>query len=210
MTGPIIVIGGRGHAKVVIEALLRDGAEVIGFADPTPLEDPVLGIPLLGGDEAVETHAAGSVVLANGVGSVGDTTARRAAFDRFRDRGYRFATVVHPSAVIAPDVVLGEGAQVMAGAVVQPGCRIGANAVVNTGARVDHDCHIGDHAQVSPGAVLCGLVTVGAGAHIGAGAVVIQRTAIADGALVAAGAAVVAGVAAGARVMGVPARETAP
>lgn len=207
MTLPVIVIGGGGHAQVVIEALHRCEIEIIGRTDAEAGRDAdCLGVPMLGGDEVVLEHAPDSVRLVNGIGSVGDAGARQGVFERFRAGGYRFATMIHPSAVVAQDVVFGEGVQVMAGVVVQPGCRVGVNTILNTGAMVDHHCVIGDHTHIAPGAVLAGNVTTGSGVHIGAGATVIQNIDIGADSVVAAGAVVVDAVPAGTRVAGVPAR----
>lgn len=205
---PIIVLGAGGHAKVVIDTLLALGREIAGIADPDPETHgkDVLGVSVLGGEEAVEARAAGDIALANGVGSTSDAGRRKDVFERFRDKGYEFVSVVHPSAVVAAGVEIGDGAQVMAGAIIQPGCRIGADTIVNTSATVDHDCIIGDHVHVAPGAILGGTVTIGAETHIGAGATVIQNTAIGDRCLVAAGAVVTEDLADGSKVAGVPAK----
>lgn len=206
---PVILLGGGGHGKVVLGALLSAGCrvEAVVDADATLTGGTILGIPVIGGDEVLAGLDPSSRLLANGVGSTGDAALRRKVFETFKKQGFGFATVVHPSAMVAPEVDLAEGAQIMAGAVIQPGTRIGANAIVNTGSRLDHDCRIGDHAHVAPGVVLCGGVHVGASAHIGAGAVVIQNITIGDGAMIAAGAVVVRAVAIGRRVAGNPARE---
>lgn len=189
MSRPVIVIGSGGHAKVVIAALQRSGAEILGITDKDRGRalSQVLGVPVLGDDRVLEGYEADTVALVNGVGSTGSSAPRRRVFESLRKMGFRFAVVVHPAAVVAPDTGLGEGAQVMAGAVIQPGCQIGANAIVNTGAGIDHDCAIGDHAHVAPGAVLCGSVVVGNGAHVGAGTTVTQNVTIPPEALVRAG-----------------------
>ncbi len=209
MTLPVIVIGSGGHAAVVIETLHRCDIRIIGRTDADAGkeagESP--GVPLLGDDDAVLEYAPDSVRLVNGIGSVGEAGIRRRVFEHFRARGYRFARLVHPSAVVAADVVLGEGVQVMAGAIVQPGCRIGANTILNTGAMVDHHCVIGDHTHVAPGAVLAGNVKTGSGVHIGAGATVIQNVDVGADSVIAAGAVVVDPVPAATRVAGVPARS---
>lgn len=212
MTRPVIVIGSGGHAKVVIEALRQSGIPVLGRtdADPGKANATLSGVPFLGNDDALQDHDPAQVMLANGVGSTGNAAARITVFERCRERGFRFVRVIHPTAIIAGDVEVGEGTQIMAGAIIQPGCHIGNNVVINTGARVDHDCDIGDHVHVAPGAVLCGEVTVGARSHVGAGAVVIQGMTVGDGCLIAAGAAVTRPVANGARVAGVPARTLVP
>jgi UDP-perosamine 4-acetyltransferase len=209
MTLPVLILGAGGHAKVAIEALLRASIPVLGITDPDAslLGRTVLGIPVVGGDDEVLRHRPDHVFLVNGLGSVGPAARRRELFERFRRAGYGFARVIHPSAIVASDVVVGEGAQVMAGAVIQPGTRIGCNAIVNTRASVDHDCEIGDHAHIAPGAVLSGSVRVGEGAHVGTGASVIQGIRIGAGSVVGAGAAVVRDVPERATVLGVPARE---
>jgi len=202
---PVIVIGGGGHAKVLVSALLLRERSVLGFVDPNLELPPLLGARHLGDDSAVFGHPPDSVQLVNGVGSTSSTRNRRNVYDRFVQRQYCFATVIHPSAVVAPEVQIEDGGQVFAGAVVQAGCRLGTNVVVNTGARVDHDCIIDSHAHVAPGVTLCGAVHVGSGAHIGAGATVIQGIRIGAGSVVGAGALVIRDVPQGAKVVGVPA-----
>lgn len=209
---PVIVLGAGGHAKVLIDMLRLRGHEILGIADADAgkLCATHAGCQIIGGDDAVLQHDPGRVRLVNGVGSTGQPQARRRLFDEFRQRGYVFESVTHPSAVIASDTVLEEGAQVMAGAVIQPGSRIGANAIVNTAASVDHDCTIGAHVHLAPGVILSGNVHVGDGTHIGTGACVIQGVTIGEGCVIGAGAAVLADIPAGTRAAGIPARKINP
>jgi len=185
---PVIVIGGGGHGRVVIEALLRGGEEVLGVVDPDRRVAALLpkGVAWLGDDQVLAAHPPQSCALVIGIGGIG-SARRRLVFERLSAAGYPFLTVRHPSAVVAEDVVLGQGCQVMAGAILQPGAQVGVNAIINTRAAVDHDCHIGDHAHVAPGAVLCGDVEIGSNTHLGAGAVVIQGVRIGSGCIVGAG-----------------------
>ena len=212
MSLPIIIIGGGGHGRVVIEALLRSGQQLAGVIDPNPAVAVALptGLPLLGSEEALADHPPESYRLANGIGGIGDGR-RRQMFERMTRAGYVFASIRHPSAVVAETgVTMGEGAQVMAGAVIQPSVRIGANAVVNTRAAIDHDCLLGDHCHVVPGAVLCGSVSVGEDTHIGAGAVIIQGVRIGRGCLIGANATILRDVADGMIVHTAGARRERP
>lgn len=202
---PVIVIGGGGHSKVLISTLLLQHRLVLGFVDLKPGATAVLSIAQLGNDDTVLRYSPDQVRLVNGVGSTSSTEARRAVYDRFRQKHYIFDSVIHPSAVVAPDVEMEDGVQIMAGAIVQPGSRLGANAILNTGARVDHDCVIGAHAHIAPGATLSGNVNVGRGAHIGTGACVIQRISVGARAIVGAGAVVLRNVPDEVTVVGVPA-----
>jgi sugar O-acyltransferase (sialic acid O-acetyltransferase NeuD family) len=202
---PVIVVGGAGHAKVLVSTLLLQRRMVLGFVDPKPSLPPVLGIAHLGDDGAVFLHTPDQVQLVNGVGSVGSTVLRRAVYEKFRERRYIFETVIHPAAIIAPGVHIDDGVQIMAGVVVQPGSRLGANVIINTGACVDHDCSIDAHAHIAPGVMLSGDVNIGKGAHIGTGAIIIQGVKVGAACIVGAGAVVVGDVPAGVTVVGVPA-----
>ena len=191
---PLIVVGGGGHAKVLVSTLLQQGRRVLGFVDLNPSLPPLLGVAHLGDDSAVFLHAPDQVGLVNGVGSIGSTVLRRTVYEKFRERRYIFDSVIHPSAVIASEVNVEDGVQVMAGVVVQPGSRLGANVIINTGACVDHDCSINAHAHIAPGVTLSGNVHIGEGAHIGTGASIIQGIKVGAASIVRAGTVVTADV----------------
>ena len=196
-TLPVVVVGAGGHGRVVAEALLRAGASVLGFCDPkAPLDAPgPFGLRVLGGDDSLEALDRGAVRLANGVGSIRTTRVRRDVYERLSARGFHWRTVVHPAAVIALDVRLGAGSQILAGAVVNCGTDIGADAILNTRASVDHDCTIGTHVHIAPGATLSGGVVVGEGTHIGIGSTIVEGVRIGARCLVVAGSTILADVA---------------
>ncbi|MFW5837491.1 MAG: acetyltransferase [Desulfovibrionaceae bacterium] len=209
MSKPHIVIGAGGHAKVLVDAMLLAGMEVLGLLDRDPGQAPkdVLGVPVLGDESLLQDHPPEDVDLVNAVGSVKTMNARREVFERLCGQGYEFAVIRHPGAVVSPHAKLLEGAQVLAGAVVGPGATIGENAIVNTGAVVDHDCDVGAHCHIAPGATLSGGVVVGEESHVGVGASVIQGVRLGRSCLAAAGAVVVRDALDGVTLMGVPARE---
>lgn len=160
MNRPVMILGSGGHAKVLAEALRLAGIPIWGMTSHD--------------EEVLNRYAPGELELVNGVGSINVSTKRRELFERFKLKGYRFATVIHPSAVITSDVSLGEGAQIMAGVIIQPGSCIGENTILNTRVSVDHDCVIGPHVHLAPGVILSGGVTIEEGCHVGTGAVVVQ------------------------------------
>jgi UDP-perosamine 4-acetyltransferase len=203
---PVILVGGGGHAKVLVSTLRLLHREILGFVDIEPAPTQLLGISHLGDDAAVFLHPPAKVRLINAIGSTGSTSLRRVLHDKFRDKGYIFETLIHPSAIIAPEVQIDDGVQVMAGAIVQPGSHLGVNAIINTGARIDHDCTVGAHAHVAPGATLSGEVRIGEGAHVGTGASIIQGIMVGAASLIGAGAVVIDNVPAGETVVGIPAK----
>ena len=205
-----VILGGGGHARVVVDALRASGAaapEAVVDADRSLWGKDVLGVPILGGDERLpELVDRGVRAFVVGVGSVGDNGPRRALFTLALKHGLRPLTVQHPAAVCSAAARVGEGSVLFAGAIVNAGAVIGRNVIVNTGAIIEHDCVLGDHVHVATGARLASTVHVGEAAHIGAGATVRQCLRIGEGAVVGAGAVVVKDVEPWTIVIGVPAR----
>ncbi|WP_019123265.1 acetyltransferase [Brevibacillus massiliensis] len=205
---PVIVLGGGGHAKVLIDTLLQQSVDILGFTDLTmPSEEKILGVRYLGPDSIIYGYSTDSIMLVNGLGSIGAVSRRKHLFCEFKKRGYSFMNVVHPSAVVSPSAVLSEGVQIMAGGVIQSGSTIGENSIVNTKGSVDHDCIIGAHVHLAPGVTLCGGVKIGDEVHIGAGATVIQNIDIGRKSVIGAGALVLKNVPEKVTVYGIPARE---
>lgn len=189
MTKPVIVLGGGGHAKVLIDMLRRLDCLVLGIIDPNRTVGSLAhGLNVLGGDDAVFGYSPEEVELVNGMGSLpNDKGLRASLFKAFSTKGYRFKTLIDPTAIVASDVELSAGVQVMAGVIIQAGTGIAFNSIVNSGAIVDHDCHIGSHVHIAPGAVLSGAVEVGEAVHIGTGATIIQGIRIGAGSIIGAG-----------------------
>lgn len=99
--------------------------------------------------------------------AIGDNASRKREAESLMEA--RFATLIHPGAIVSPSATIGNGTVIMAGAIVQAQARIGRHVIVNTGATVDHHAIIGDFAHIAPGAHLCGGVEIGEGALVGCG-----------------------------------------
>jgi len=166
----IIVYGGGGHGKSVIELLRAAGGyRIAGVLDDSlPAGDEILGVPLLGGAEKLaELSAQGIRQAVNAVGGIGNINARITVFDRLETAGFRCPTVVHPTAFIEPSAKLEEGVQVFPFAYIGPASSIGFGCIVNTGAIVSHDCHLGQVVNLAPHATLAGNVQLGEYSLIG-------------------------------------------
>jgi sugar O-acyltransferase (sialic acid O-acetyltransferase NeuD family) len=203
---PVIILGGGGHAKVLIDALLLQRRKVLGYIARDKGEERILGFSYLGDERMILEWDPKKLKLVNGLGSIRSTSSRKELYDRFRRKGYHFESVVHPSAVIASGVRLEEGVQIMARVVVGPESRLGTNTLVNTGAVVDHDCNIGAHVHIAPGAVLNGNVRIEGRVHVGTGAIIIQGLVIGSNSVIGAGSVVIDDVPEGVTVVGVPAK----
>ena len=183
--------GAGGHGGVVLDAIRQQGLyEPVAFLEEKESSSQVpnrhLGLPVFFG----RNHL--GILRNNGVGgmviAIGDEKTRVSLAAAGVSAGFQLCTIVHPSAVICPDVHLGVGTVVCAGSIVQTGTQIGDNVVVNTGASVDHDCDIRDGVQLAPGVVLGGRVHIDSLSFVGIGATIINRIVVGRNCLIGAGA----------------------
>lgn len=206
MSRSLLIVGAGGHGRVVADAArLSRQWERIAFVDdryPELLSSGVWSV--IGAVAELDSLVSdwGEAVIA-----VGDNTTRIEILERTKSCGFDIVSIIHPSAQITEDVVIGKGSVVFANAVINTGSELGAACIVNTAATVDHDNQIGDGVHISPGAHLGGNVDVGARSWIGIGASVIHGCVIGHDVIVGAGAAVIDDIASGLTVVGVPARD---
>jgi sugar O-acyltransferase (sialic acid O-acetyltransferase NeuD family) len=209
----IVIIGAGGHAREVLDIFEALNAptptyDVLGW-----LVEPAHGAPgtrvrerpILGDLDWLSGRAADVRVVC----AVGDPALRLRLVARAAPYGVRFATAIHPRAVLSSLVSVGPGGVVAAGSVLTSDIRLGAHVHINTGCTVAHDVTMDDFATLSPGTHLAGGVVIGAGACIGTGASVAPRVRIGAWSIVGAGCAVVADVPPDSTVVGVPGRTIA-
>ncbi|MFA5536725.1 MAG: acetyltransferase, partial [Bacillota bacterium] len=157
-------------------------------------------------DKEVFNYNPAEIYLANGLGSTDVGSRRGQIFKEYAENGYSFINVIHSSAIVADEVVLGKGVQIMAGVIIQPGCKLGNNVLVNTGTVMDHDCNIGEHVHLATGVTVSGNVCIGENTHIGTGAKIINNITIGANCTVGAGAVIIDDIPQNMRVAGVPAK----
>ena len=119
-----IVLGAGGHARVLCSLMRSRKLSVLGILDKScEIGTQRYGCTVLGDDSYLDTNK--TAILVNGLGSLPGWNRRWCLAQQARTAGFSFATLIHPSAIVADDAVLEEGVQVMAGAVVQSGAVIG-------------------------------------------------------------------------------------
>jgi sugar O-acyltransferase (sialic acid O-acetyltransferase NeuD family) len=201
---PLLFLGdGRFAVEALEVAEAAGGFSPVGFANRLvrPAQGASLeGLPVFWVDEIPFGPADCEVVCAL------VTTERRAFIDLMSQRGYRFASIVHPFSNLSRRARIGDGCIVNAGAVIGSNTVLGDHTIVNRGALIGHDNRIGACCTIGPGANTAGNVEIGEGVLVAQGAVIRERHRIGDGAIVAAGAVVLGDVEANTMVAGIPAR----
>ena len=175
------------------------------FIDDHATDVSLLGCPVVGFQAFRKRYSPEDTRF---VITIGEPKFRREAFDRMEEAGYQGARLIHPSAYISPDAVVGEGAVIGPGVFIGSLARIGKDFYAAKGAAIGHDAVIGNHTRVGVGAFVGGHTVIGENAFIGSGAMLKDRIRIGDYSVVAIGSAVFSDVADHTTVMGNPARIT--
>ena len=215
---PLVLVGSGGFGRETAEVVrainaahvARTGRErwaLQGFLDDDPARGgtTVSGTPVLGAiDDGLAGRPDAAVVVCTG--HPGNFTSKRAIVRRLGLGPERYATLVHPAAVVPDSCELGEGTVVLAGVVMTADVRVGAHVGLMPQVVLTHDDRLEDYVTAGAGVRLAGGVHVAEGAYLGSGCLVRENRAIGPWALVGMGAVVTSDVPGGEVWAGVPAR----
>lgn len=211
MTSRIVIFGAGGLGREVLQAVRaqqRAGMpiECAGFlVDPDFAAPPAVhDLPVHRDLLALAADASLRFVIA-----VGPPAARARIAARIeRAVGQRFATVIHPAAILGSTVSVGAGSIILPAVSITADARIGCHVLVNPQVSIAHDCVVEDYVSLSPGVTLAGAVHIEEGCELGSGSTVIPRQRVGRWSIAGAGAVIIAPVEANTTVVGVPARRT--
>lgn len=208
----LIIVGAGGfgrevHAWAAQTWGHRPDWEFGGFLDDNPsaltrFPSPTPGWVVLGSPAAWQPSPDERFLVA-----VGSPTVKRRLATLLSSRGAKWATLVHPSAIVGARVRIGEGSILCPGVVVTCDVRLGRWVSLNVSTAVGHDAVLEDYVQTSAFCDITGGTHLGEEAFLGSRVSVLPGQVVEKGATVGAGSVVVRRVKAGTTVFGVPARE---
>lgn len=184
---PLILIGGGGHCKSVIEAAESAGYQILGVLDmPEEVGKGILSTKVIGTDDDISSlvNKAEFVIT---VGFIKDPSIRIKLYNRVKEAGGRLATVIASTAYVSKYATIGEGTVVMHHAFVNAGANIGNNVILNTFTNIEHDAVIGDQCHISTGTMVNGDCKVGKNCFIGSQSVLANGITIGDAIIIGAG-----------------------
>lgn len=206
MARPLILVGGGGHCRSVIEAAESAGLEIAGILDmPGSVGSDCLGYKVVGTDDDIPRLAAGHDFVVT-LGFINNPVRRIAIHNLIIEAGGTLATVVASTARVSRHASVGQGTVILHHAMVNAGATVGMGCIINTGADIEHDVAVADHCHISTGATINGGCTIGSRTFVGSGATVINGIEIAPDTIVGAGAVVCRNLGPG-TYAGVPARK---
>lgn len=185
----IILLGGGGHCKSVIDVIQSSGRfKILGILDSNiPSGESLLEEKVLGDDSLLPSLVKECRNLHITVGHIRSNLIRKKIAEKSSELKISFPNVVSDRSHISKHCSLGHGVTVLHNATVQADTQIGNFTIINNHALVEHDVRIGNFCHISTGALVNGNVTIGDDVFIGSGAIIIQGTKIPSGTFIKAG-----------------------
>lgn len=188
MKRPLILIGGGGHCKSVIEVAESAGYEIKGILDmPDEVGKEVLpGHKVIGTDDEIPQYVEKCDFIIT-VGFIKNPTTRIKLYNKVKAAGGRLATIIASTAHVSKYAELGEGTVIMHQAFVNAGAKIGDNCIINTFVNIEHDAEVGNQCHISTGTMVNGECKIGENCFIGSQSVCANCIEIASDIIVGAG-----------------------
>ena len=202
MEKKIVIFGCGGHARSIINVLLRNHkrAEILLIDENAKADEYVMGCKV---QREYEVKEADEYIIA-----VGDNGRRKKIYDYLKNNFQgECVPIISDLACIGIKAYIGSGTFIAPYAYIGPQAKIGCNTIINTGSVVEHEVIIGNHTHIAPHVAICGRTRIGNGVFCGAGSTVIDNICICDNVIIGAGAAVVSDIAETGTYVGVPARK---
>lgn len=184
----LILVGGGGHCKSVIDVAESAGFSILGILErPEEVGKKVLDYEVIGTDDDMAKFADQAEFIVT-VGQIKSPDLRIKLHKMLADAGCRLATIISPTAHVSKYTTIGEGTVVMHQAVVNADAKIGKGCIINTFANIEHDVVIGDYCHISTGAMVNGGCEIGDDCFIGSQSVLANGISVCDECVVSAGA----------------------
>lgn len=207
----IIIIGCNGNCVDIaeaVEALAARGeaVKVTGFLDDADSAQGkvVAGYPVLGriGDAVKFPHAS----FVNGIGSPKSYRFKPDIIAKANVPAERWATIIHPTAVVSRHARIGCGTALLANVSVGAHATIGSHCIVLQNTVVSHDSVVEDFTALATGVCVSGGCVIGANCYIGSNVSIRDGICIEPGTLIGIGSVVVKDLSATCVAFGNPAR----
>lgn len=169
----LLILGAGGMGRMMQETALQLGYEDIAFLDDAKKEKDVIG-KCCDYEEFLKVYD-------SAIAAFGDNNMRLLWTERLMEAGYEVPSLIHPSAVVSPNAIVGRGCFVLQRAVVNRDTVMEHAVLINSGAVVDHDTHLSKGVHIGLGSVVKAHCKISAGVRVEAGEVIFSTRRKIDG-----------------------------
>jgi len=182
----LILLGGGGHCKSVIDVAESAGYTILGILDKREeVGKSILGYKVVGTDDDIPKYV-DKVEFVVTVGFIKNSSTRIKLFNLVKNAGGKLATIIASTAYVSKYATIGEGTVVMHNAFVNADAMVGQNVILNTFSNIEHDAIIGNHCHISTGSIVNGNCIVGNNVFLGSQSVLANGIVVDDDVVVGA------------------------
>lgn len=188
MKRPLILLGGGGHCKSVIEAAESAGYNILGILDISEVigNEILPNHRVLGDDNDIPIYIDKADFVVT-VGYIKNPSIRIRLYNQVQEAGGHLATIIASTAHVSQYASIGEGTVILHQAVVNAGAQVGENVILNTFTNIEHNTIVGAQSHISTGTMINGDCKIGERVFIGSHSVLVNGITIGDDVIIGAG-----------------------
>lgn len=155
----IIIVGAGGFGREVYlwakDSFSKDQYRIKGFLDDNPniLDIYNMDFGVVGNLDNYKIENQDRFLFA-----IGDIDIKKQLITKLKEKGAKFLTLIHPTAIVADTAKIGEGAIICPFCLVSDNVRLDDFVMMNTYSSCGHDAKVGKYCILSPYATLNGFV----------------------------------------------------
>lgn len=139
--------------------------------------------------------------------AIGSPKGKEKLVNTLLEKGAKFETFIHKTAIIGKNVKLGTGSILCPNSIITCDATIGKYVTINCNSGIGHDAAIGDYSTLSAHVDVTGFVKLGERVFVGSNACILPKVTVSNDAVVGAGSVVTRNVKEGHTVFGNPAKS---
>lgn len=178
---PLILVGGDGYCKSVLDAAESAGYSTLGVLDmPEEVGKEILSAKVISTDDDIPAYVDKAEFVIT-VGFINNPAIRIKLYNKNKEVGGKLATVIASTAYVSKYAEIGEGTVVLHQTFVNAGAKVGKNVILNITTNIEHDAVIGEQCHISTGTMVNGGVYIDKNTFIGSHCVITQNIKIGGG-----------------------------
>ncbi len=189
----LIILGAGGEGLEIVQVVrlinkVNKEWNIIGFLDDnlSIIGQEFNGIKVLG--SILDSNKFSNAYFISSIGHPDRPILREEVRNKIPFSDSKFATIIHPSAVICETVKLGFGCFIQSNCNISTNSIIGNNVLIANGSIIGHESEISDGVVIGMGVKITSDVIIGKNVYIGPGAIFTNQIKIGNNVLIGIGA----------------------
>lgn len=205
----LVIVGSGEFGEIAYHYFNRwSNYQVVGFSAEAAFinKETLFNLPVISFEKLEEFYEPSKTKLFVAVTCTQLNRVRTRLYNQAKDRGFSFATFIHPTAFIDDTVEIGENCFIFEFNSVQYKARIGNNVVVWSNSTIGHHAVVKDNCFLSMGVTVSGYSEIGQNCFVGVNSCISDFKILAEDCIIGAGAVVIHNSQKGRVYVGNPAR----